>query len=44
MVYGTVVASYNVEAFSLDRLKTLTWSDIEKRYEEFLPFLSLDHA
>lgn len=44
MVYGTVVASYNVEAFSLDRLKTLSWADIEKRYEEFLPFLSLDHG
>jgi sugar/nucleoside kinase (ribokinase family) len=43
MVYGTVVASYNVEAFSLDRLKTLTWADVEQRYEEFLPFLSLDH-
>ncbi|MEI8235311.1 MAG: PfkB family carbohydrate kinase [Verrucomicrobiota bacterium] len=33
VVYGTVLASYNVEAFSLERMRTLTFQDIERRYE-----------
>ena len=33
VVYGTVLASYNVEAFSLERMRTLTFPDIERRYE-----------
>jgi len=33
VVYGTVLASYNVEAFSLERMRTLTPKDIEDRYE-----------
>ena len=32
VVYGTVLASYNVEAFSLERMRTLTPKDIESRY------------
>ena len=32
VVYGTVLASYNVEAFSLERMRTLTSKDIESRY------------
>jgi len=35
IIYGSVVASYNAEDFSLNRLKTLTNSDIDKRYREF---------
>jgi sugar/nucleoside kinase (ribokinase family) len=35
VVYGSVIASFNVEAFSLSRLQTLTLADIEGRYEEF---------
>ncbi len=35
MVYGTIVASYNVEDFSLDRLRTLTVADVESRFREF---------
>lgn len=35
MVYGTVMASFNVEEFSLDRLSTLTHDNIEARYKEF---------
>jgi sugar/nucleoside kinase (ribokinase family) len=42
MAYGTVVASYNVEAFGLERLKTLEWGDIEARFGEFLRFVALD--
>ena len=32
VVYGTVLASYNVEAFSLERMRTLTPKEIEHRY------------
>jgi sugar/nucleoside kinase (ribokinase family) len=35
MIYGSVMASFNVESFSMDRLKTLTREEIEKRFQEF---------
>jgi cytidine kinase len=35
VVYGSVTASFNVEAFSLTRLQTLKQSDIEERYTAF---------
>ena len=35
VVYGSVVASHNAEDFGLNRLKSLTMDDIEKRYKEF---------
>ena len=35
MVMGSVMASFNVEAFSLDRLRTLTYGEIEARYRAF---------
>ena len=35
VVYGSVIASYNVEAFSLGRLLTLTQRDIQRRYKIF---------
>jgi sugar/nucleoside kinase (ribokinase family) len=35
VVYGSVLASFNVEAFSLQRLRTLTQNDIDERYEMF---------
>jgi sugar/nucleoside kinase (ribokinase family) len=35
IVYGSVLASYNVEAFSLERLRTLTQNDIDERYSMF---------
>ena len=35
VVSGSVVASYNVEAFSLERLRTLESGDITARYAEF---------
>jgi len=34
IVYGSVVASHNAEDFGLNRLKSLTINDIEKRYQE----------
>ncbi len=35
VVYGSVLASYNVEKFSLERLKTVTDKDIADRYAIF---------
>jgi sugar/nucleoside kinase (ribokinase family) len=35
VVYGSVIASYCVEAFSLGRLQTLTQPEIEERYQVF---------
>jgi len=35
MVMGSVLASFNVEAFSLDRLRTLTMPEIEARFAMF---------
>jgi cytidine kinase len=35
MIYGSVLASFCVEAFSLDRLRKLTNDEIEERYEMF---------
>jgi len=36
IVYGSVVASFVVEDFSLRRLQTLTRDDIERRYRQFV--------
>lgn len=35
MIYGSVLASFCVEAFSLERLRTLSVQEIQKRYETF---------
>ena len=35
MIYGSIVASFGVEAFSLDRLQTLTLDEIEARAGQF---------
>ncbi|MEO5719990.1 MAG: PfkB family carbohydrate kinase [Chthoniobacterales bacterium] len=35
LIYGSVIASFNVEAFSLERLRTLTKEEIDERYEVF---------
>ena len=35
VIYGSVLASFNVEAFSLDRLRRLTNEEIDDRYEMF---------
>jgi sugar/nucleoside kinase (ribokinase family) len=35
MVYGSVVASYAVEQFSVERLRSLTMNDVETRYGSF---------
>ena len=35
VVIGSVMASFNVESFSLDRLRGLSWSEIKRRFQEF---------
>jgi sugar/nucleoside kinase (ribokinase family) len=40
VIYGSVMASFNVEDFSLDRMRTLTEKEISYRYREFV---SLSH-
>lgn len=39
LAYGTIVASFNIESFTLDRLKTLKQSELKKRYAEYLKML-----
>ncbi len=35
VIFGSVMASLNVEAFSLDRLRSMDYKEIEARYREF---------
>ena len=35
IIFGSVMASFNVESFSLDKIKNLDYSEIENRYNEF---------
>ena len=35
IVYGSVIASFNAEDFSIERLKKINHDDIEKRFKEF---------
>jgi len=42
IVHGTIVASFTVEGFSLERLRTLTLDDIRGRYEAFKRFTSFE--
>ena len=41
MVYGTLVASFNIEDFSLERFKRLKREEIDARYDEMVRFMSL---
>jgi len=40
-IAGTVMASYNIEGFSLEKLSSLTKEDVLKRYREFLEITRL---
>ncbi len=42
VIYGSVIASFNVEAFSLGRLQTLTHADVRDRYNQFRIFSHFD--
>ena len=38
MIYGGVMASFNVEDFSLNRMRQITRADVDARFQEFLRF------
>jgi sugar/nucleoside kinase (ribokinase family) len=42
IVYGSVIASFTVEDFSLNRLKRLTRDDIEARYRIFREMMQVE--
>jgi sugar/nucleoside kinase (ribokinase family) len=44
VVYGSVLASFVVEKFSLDRLRDLSWEDIDGRYRAFIELTDSHHA
>ena len=44
IIYGSVLASFNVEAFSLERLRTLTMDEMAERYEMFKAMSSFEDS
>jgi hypothetical protein len=40
MAYGVIVASFNVEDFSLERMKCIERADLELRMEQYRKMLS----
>jgi sugar/nucleoside kinase (ribokinase family) len=44
VVYGSVLASYVVERFSLERLLDLSWEEIDNRYREFINLIDSHHS
>jgi sugar/nucleoside kinase (ribokinase family) len=42
VIYGSVLASFNVEAFSLERMRTLTKEEIDARYDLFRAMSAFD--
>ena len=44
IVYGSVLASFCVEKFSVERLASLTWEDIEERYRAFIELTDSHHS
>ncbi len=44
VVYGSVMASFVVERFSLERLLDLTWEEIDNRYREFINLIDSHHS
>ncbi len=44
IVFGSVLASFNVESFSLERVRTLTMPEIEARYREFKALTHFDEV
>ncbi len=44
VVYGSVMASFGVERFSLERLLDLTWEEIDNRYREFINLIDSHHS
>ncbi|MCA9479979.1 MAG: sugar kinase, partial [Nitrospira sp.] len=43
IIFGSVMASFNVEAFSLDRMKRLTREEIDERFRAFKHLTHFDN-
>ncbi|HOX39115.1 MAG TPA: PfkB family carbohydrate kinase [Candidatus Brocadiia bacterium] len=42
LVHGQVVASFNIESFSMNRLEVLRWSELNARLRRFVKMMSLE--
>ena len=42
LAYGTIVASFNIESFSLERLKEISRKDIDQRLQEYADVVNFD--
>ena len=42
LAYGTIVASYNIESFTLGRLREISRADIDRRLEEYADAVSFE--
>jgi sugar/nucleoside kinase (ribokinase family) len=42
LAYGTIVASFNIESFTLERLKSISLKDINQRLDEFAECVRFD--
>jgi len=42
IIFGSVMASFNVEDFSLNRMRSLDYKEIESRYREFMRLTSFE--
>ena len=42
LAYGTIIASYNIESFTLERLKQISRADLDARLAEFARCISFD--
>ena len=43
-VYGSVMGAFVVEKFSIDKLSTLTWDEIDRRYRAFIELTDCHHT
>jgi hypothetical protein len=43
VIYGSVMASFNVEGFSLNRMRSLSVDEIKERYTEFQHISHFEH-
>ena len=41
LAHGTIIASFNIEKFSLDRMKTLKSAEVAKRYAAYLKMMRI---
>jgi len=41
LAHGTILASFNVESFSLDRMRAISTEDVNKRFDEYAQMIKL---